>query len=202
MPDYLTEVKEGAFYGWPFSYWGQHIDKRAQPQNPEMVERATKPDYALGNHVAPLGLAFAEGELVRDLPRDVEAIGIGIFSLVAVGSPDQEKDPIPSRHRRTVPFHVACDRAGRILRGRGVAEHAAFDAAVGAGGANGCHVLARGGERVRSFPAARPDRPVVDTNGAGDTHCGVLAAMLLEGADLPTAALRANAAAALSSSNA
>jgi glucose/arabinose dehydrogenase len=75
VPDYLTEVKEGAFYGWPFSYWGQHIDKRAQPQNPEMVEMATKPDYALGNHVAPLGLAFAEGELLPEAYRSGAFIG-------------------------------------------------------------------------------------------------------------------------------
>lgn len=61
VPDYLTSVKEGAFYGWPFSYWGQHADDRAQPQNPELVAKAILPDYALGNHVAPLGMTFAEG---------------------------------------------------------------------------------------------------------------------------------------------
>ena len=55
VPDYLTSVKEGAFYGWPFSYWGQHVDDRVQPQNPELVAKAILPDYALGNHVAPLG---------------------------------------------------------------------------------------------------------------------------------------------------
>jgi glucose/arabinose dehydrogenase len=59
VPDYLTSVKEGAFYGWPFSYWGQHVDDRV-PANPEMVAKAIKPDYALGNHVAPLGLTFAK----------------------------------------------------------------------------------------------------------------------------------------------
>ncbi|MGC1974023.1 MAG: sorbosone dehydrogenase family protein [Pseudolabrys sp.] len=61
VPDYLTSVKEGAFYGWPFSYWGQHVDDRAQPQNPELVAKAILPDYALGNHVAPLGMTFADG---------------------------------------------------------------------------------------------------------------------------------------------
>ena len=60
VPDYLTSVKEGAFYGWPWSYWGQHVDVRAQPDQPEMVARAIPPDYALGNHVAPLGLAFSD----------------------------------------------------------------------------------------------------------------------------------------------
>ena len=61
VPDYLTSVKQGAFYGWPYSYWGQHVDDRVQPPNPELVAKAVKPDYALGNHVAPLGLTFAEG---------------------------------------------------------------------------------------------------------------------------------------------
>ncbi len=60
VPDYLTSVKEGAFYGWPFSYWGQHVDDRVQPQNPELVAKAIAPDYALGNHVAPLGMTFAQ----------------------------------------------------------------------------------------------------------------------------------------------
>jgi glucose/arabinose dehydrogenase len=62
VPDYLTEVKDGAFYGWPFSYWGQHVDTRVEPQNPELVAKALKPDYSLGNHVAPIGLAFAQVE--------------------------------------------------------------------------------------------------------------------------------------------
>jgi glucose/arabinose dehydrogenase len=61
VPDYLTSVTEGAFYGWPFSYWGQHVDDRVQPQNPQLVAKAITPDYALGNHVAPLGLTFADG---------------------------------------------------------------------------------------------------------------------------------------------
>lgn len=60
VPDYLTSVKDGAFYGWPFSYWGQHVDNRVEPQKPELVAKAIKPDYALGNHVAPLGLTFAQ----------------------------------------------------------------------------------------------------------------------------------------------
>jgi glucose/arabinose dehydrogenase len=61
VPDYLTSVKEGAFYGWPWSYWGQHVDQRVQPPRPEMVAKATMPDYGLGSHHAPLGLAFADG---------------------------------------------------------------------------------------------------------------------------------------------
>jgi glucose/arabinose dehydrogenase len=59
VPDYLTSVREGAFYGWPYSYWGQHVDDRVKPQRPDLVAKAVPPDYALGAHVAALGLAAA-----------------------------------------------------------------------------------------------------------------------------------------------
>ncbi len=59
VPDYLTSVRDGAFYGWPYSYWGQNLDPRVRPQKPELVATAVKPDYALGAHVAALGLSFA-----------------------------------------------------------------------------------------------------------------------------------------------
>ncbi|MCK9540183.1 PQQ-dependent sugar dehydrogenase [Dokdonella sp.] len=58
-PDYLTSVREGGFYGWPYSYWGRHVDPRVRPQNPEKVASAITPDYSLGAHVAALGLAFS-----------------------------------------------------------------------------------------------------------------------------------------------
>ena len=60
VPDYLTSVREHGFYGWPYSYYGQHVDTRVSPQRPDLVARALVPDYALGAHVAPLGLAFAQ----------------------------------------------------------------------------------------------------------------------------------------------
>ena len=75
VPDYLTAIKDGAFYGWPYSYWGQHVDSRVKPQNPQAVARAIAPDYALGNHVAPLGLAFAQGELLPERYRSGAFIG-------------------------------------------------------------------------------------------------------------------------------
>lgn len=59
VPDYLTSVRDGAFYGWPYSYWGQNVDPRVRPRKPELVATAVKPDYALGAHVAALGLSFA-----------------------------------------------------------------------------------------------------------------------------------------------
>ncbi|MFN4296249.1 MAG: PQQ-dependent sugar dehydrogenase [Brevundimonas sp.] len=58
VPDYLTQVQDGAFYGWPYSYWGGNVDPRPRPQQPDLVARAVTPDYALGNHVAALGLNF------------------------------------------------------------------------------------------------------------------------------------------------
>ena len=60
VPDYITSVKDGAFYGWPFSYYGQHVDVRVEPQNPDLVAKAIAPDYAVGPHTASLGLTFAE----------------------------------------------------------------------------------------------------------------------------------------------
>ncbi|MEO8754578.1 MAG: sorbosone dehydrogenase family protein, partial [Casimicrobiaceae bacterium] len=64
VPDYLTSVRDGAFYGWPYSYYGQHVDTRVQPPRPDLVASAVVPDYALGSHVAPLGLAFYDGKLL------------------------------------------------------------------------------------------------------------------------------------------
>ena len=61
VPDYMTSVKPGAFYGWPYSYYGQHVDPRVRPQRPDLVAKAIPPDYALSSHVAPLGLTFYTG---------------------------------------------------------------------------------------------------------------------------------------------
>ena len=61
VPDYMTAVADGGFYGWPYSYFGAHVDQRVEPQRPDMVAKAIVPDYALGPHTASLGLAFADG---------------------------------------------------------------------------------------------------------------------------------------------
>ena len=63
VPDYMTSVQEGAFYGWPYSYYGQNVDTRVEPPRPDLVAKAIAPDYALGSHTAPLGLAFYSGNL-------------------------------------------------------------------------------------------------------------------------------------------
>jgi glucose/arabinose dehydrogenase len=63
VPDYMTSVRDGGFYGWPYSYYGQHVDTRVEPQRPDMVAKAIAPDYALGAHTASLGLTFNTGHL-------------------------------------------------------------------------------------------------------------------------------------------
>ncbi len=62
VPDYITSVREGAFYGWPYSYYGQHVDVRVKPPRPDLVARAIAPDFAMGPHVAVLGLTFSPGQ--------------------------------------------------------------------------------------------------------------------------------------------
>jgi glucose/arabinose dehydrogenase len=135
VPDYLTSVQDGHFYGWPFSYWGQHVDTRVEPQNPELVKTATVPDYALGNHVAPLGLAFASGDALPERFRNGAFIGehgswnrepLSGYKVVFVpfedGKPKGQpidvltgfisKDGDEARGR---PVGVAIDRSGALL---------------------------------------------------------------------------------------
>ncbi|EYD78191.1 L-sorbosone dehydrogenase [Rubellimicrobium mesophilum DSM 19309] len=66
VPDYMTSVQDGAFYGWPWSYYGDHVDPRVYPPRPDMVERAIPADYALSSHVAPLGMVFSNGSAMPD----------------------------------------------------------------------------------------------------------------------------------------
>ena len=66
VPDYMTALKDGGFYGWPYSYFGQHVDVRVKPQRPDLMAKALIPDYALGAHTASLGLAFYEGNLLPE----------------------------------------------------------------------------------------------------------------------------------------
>jgi len=75
VPDYLTSVKDGGFYGWPYSYFGKNVDTRVEPPRPDLVEKAIVPDYALGAHVAALGLAFYEGSLLPAQYRNGAIIG-------------------------------------------------------------------------------------------------------------------------------
>jgi glucose/arabinose dehydrogenase len=76
VPDYLTSVKDGAFYGWPYSYWGQNVDERVKEQQPDLVAKAIKPDYGLGAHVAALGLTFNDTALLPQEYRGGAFVGL------------------------------------------------------------------------------------------------------------------------------
>ncbi len=134
VPDYLTSVKDGGFYGWPFSYYGQHVDARVQPPNPEMVAKALVPDYALGNHTASLGLTFSSGTLLPARYREGAFIGQHgswnrkphsgykvVFVPFANGKPSgQPLDVLTgfldeNEHARGRPVGVAIDKAGALL---------------------------------------------------------------------------------------
>jgi glucose/arabinose dehydrogenase len=76
VPDYMTSVTDGGFYGWPYSYYGRHVDARVTPARPDLVAKAISPDYALGAHTASLGLAFAAGTALP-APFDHDGVFIG-----------------------------------------------------------------------------------------------------------------------------
>jgi glucose/arabinose dehydrogenase len=95
VPDYLTTVREGGFYGWPYSYWGQNVDTRVRPQDPLRVASAIRPDYSLGSHVAALGLAFSA-------PVMGDSIANGVF----VGEHGSWNRSVPVGYRVSfVPFN-------------------------------------------------------------------------------------------------
>ncbi len=75
VPDYMTSIKEDGFYGWPWSYYGQHVDPRVRPERPDLVEKAIAPDYALSSHVAALGLAFTNDSAMPEAFRNGAFVG-------------------------------------------------------------------------------------------------------------------------------
>jgi len=75
VPDYITSVRDSGFYGWPYSYYGQHVDDRVKPQRPDLVASAIPPDYALGAHTASLGLTFYEGNALSPRYRGGAFVG-------------------------------------------------------------------------------------------------------------------------------
>jgi glucose/arabinose dehydrogenase len=134
VPDYMTAVTEGGFYGWPYSYYGQHLDERVQPQKPELVKRAIVPDYALGPHTASLGLAFYDGSLFPRRYRGGAFVGqhgswnrepISGYKVIFVpfedGKPAGKPQDIltgfvsEDGEARGRPVGVAIDRAGALL---------------------------------------------------------------------------------------
>lgn len=134
VPDYMTSVTDGGFYGWPYSYYGQHVDNRVQPQDPALVATALVPDYALGPHTASLGLAFYSGTLLPAHYRDGAFIGQHgswnrkprsgykvIFVPFARGRPAGAAEDVltgfldSNGHARGRPVGVAVDAKGALL---------------------------------------------------------------------------------------
>jgi glucose/arabinose dehydrogenase len=134
VPDYMTSVQDGGFYGWPYSYYGQHVDVRVQPQRPDLVAKTVVPDYALGAHTASLGLVFYTGKLFP--PRFAGGAFIGqhgswnrkprsgyqvIFVPFIKGRPTGQPQPVltgfvsASGEARGRPVAVVVDRAGALL---------------------------------------------------------------------------------------
>ena len=134
VPDYMTSVQDGGFYGWPYSYYGQNVDTRVEPQEPELVAKAIVPDYALGAHTASLGLTFYTGNLLPEQYRNGAFIGqhgswnrnpLSGYKVIFVpftdGRPSGEAQDIltgfvnedEKAHGR--PVGVAVDKAGALL---------------------------------------------------------------------------------------
>jgi glucose/arabinose dehydrogenase len=134
VPDYLALVRDGGFYGWPYSYFGRHVDERVQPQRPELVARALVPEYALGSHAASLGLLFYDGSLLPARYHGGAIIGqhgswnrepkIGykvVFVPFSAGEPAGPLEDVLSGfldedgNAQGRPVGVAVDRGGALL---------------------------------------------------------------------------------------
>jgi len=134
VPDYMTSVQEGGFYGWPYSYYGQHVDKRVEPPRPDLVAKAIVPDYALGAHTASLGLAFYEGDLLPERYAKGAFVGqhgswnrkpLSGYKVVFVpfrdGKPAGSAEDVltgfvnPDGEAQGRPVGVAVDRRGALL---------------------------------------------------------------------------------------
>ena len=134
VPDYMTSVRDGGFYGWPYSYYGQHVDARPQPPRPDLVARAIKPDYALGPHTASLGLVFYDGALFPARYRGGAIVGQHgswnrrpasgykvVFVPFAAGLPEGPAEDLltgfldADGNARGRPVGVAVDNRGALL---------------------------------------------------------------------------------------
>jgi glucose/arabinose dehydrogenase len=134
VPDYLTSVKDGGFYGWPYSYYGQHLDPRVQPQRPDLVEKAIVPDYSLSSHVAPLGLVFYTADSLPQKYRGGAFVGEHgswdrrifngykvVFVPFSGGHPSGKAEDVVTgfldadQHARGRPVGLAVDKTGALL---------------------------------------------------------------------------------------
>lgn len=134
VPDYMTSVKDGGFYGWPYSYYGRHVDERVKPQRPDLVAKALVPDYALGAHTASLGLTFYEGNLLpkryaggafigqhgswnRKPPSGYKVIFVPFDKGLPAGPPEDVLSGFLSKEGDALgrPVGVVVDRTGALL---------------------------------------------------------------------------------------
>ncbi|MBW8368828.1 MAG: sorbosone dehydrogenase family protein [Arenimonas sp.] len=134
VPDYLTSVRDGDFFGWPYSYFGAHLDPRVAPQRPDLVARARAPDYALGSHTAPLGLAFYDADHFPARYRSGAFVGQhgswnreprsgyqGVLVPFVNGEPSGVMEPVltgfldDDGQARGRPVGVVVDRSGALL---------------------------------------------------------------------------------------
>jgi glucose/arabinose dehydrogenase len=125
VPDYLTSVREGGFYGWPWSYFGAHVDRRVQPPRPDRVAKAIVPDYALGAHVAPLGLVFhaggafigQHGSWNRRPPSGYDVVFVPFADGRPQGAPQRVLGGFLDADGNALgrPVGVAVDRRGALL---------------------------------------------------------------------------------------
>ncbi|MCC2665195.1 MAG: sorbosone dehydrogenase family protein, partial [Geminicoccaceae bacterium] len=134
VPDYMTSVRDGGFYGWPYSYFGQHVDQRVEPQRPELVAQALIPDYALGAHTASLGLVFYNGNAFperykggafigqhgswnRSVPSGYKVIFVPFADGRPAGQPEDILTGFLSEDGDALgrPVGVAIDRSGALL---------------------------------------------------------------------------------------
>jgi glucose/arabinose dehydrogenase len=134
VPDYMTSVKDGAFYGWPYSYYGQHVDPRVQPQRPDLVAKAIPPDYALSSHVAPLGMTFYTADNLPQTYRGGAFVGehgswnrqtLNGYKVIFVPFKDGKPNGKPldvvtsflnsNNQARGRPVGLAVDKSGALL---------------------------------------------------------------------------------------
>jgi glucose/arabinose dehydrogenase len=134
VPDYMTSVKDGGFYGWPYSYYGQHVDERVTPPRPDLVAKAIVPDFALGSHTASLGLAFNDkglfpakykngafigqhGSWNRKPPVGYKVVFVPFSGGKPTGMPEDILTGFVNNNGKAMgrPVGVAFDNAGALL---------------------------------------------------------------------------------------
>ncbi|MDH0866104.1 sorbosone dehydrogenase family protein [Mitsuaria sp. GD03876] len=171
VPDYITSVQDGGFYGWPYSWYGKHVDERVKPQRPELVEKAIVPDYAVGAHTASLGLASADGNKLtqdfahgmfvgqhgswnRKVPAGYKVIFVPFVGAKPSGMPVDVLTGFLNDKGEAMgrPVGVALDRRGALLVADDVGNVIWRVTATGAAGPNAAFPAAAG---AASTPASR-----------------------------------------------